>query len=218
MPPVEPAPAGTFHTVKAGETVWDLARRFGLSVEEIVEVNGLLSADDVAAGQVLFLPAGGRLDDLDDPPERVDDESPAPPGATPLAWPVDGVVLRDFAAAIPGKKGRLPFDGLLIAAPAGSPVRAAADGQVLFVGDQGTDYGLLIIVRHGAPHQGPGADDVLATVYGHLVDPVVSAGDTVRAGQRIASVGTSGGAESPRLHFQARRGRTTVDPLPLLPP
>lgn len=213
----EPAPAGTFHTVRAGESVWDLARRSGLTVEEIVEVNGLRSADEVAAGQLLFLPAGGVVDD--DPPERAasDDEPLAPPGQTPFAWPVDGVVLRDFAPAGPSQKGPAPFDGLLIAAPSGSAVRAAADGEVLFVGDQGTDYGLLVVVRHGPVAIGE-ADDALVTVYGHLADPIVKAGDTVRAGQRIASVGTSGGVESPRLHFQARRGRTAIDPLPLLPP
>jgi LysM repeat protein len=207
----EPAPAGTFHTVRAGETVWDIARRSGLSVEEIVEVNGLPSADEVAAGQVLFLPAGGRIDDT---PERerddgARDEAPdvlAPSGNTPLAWPVDGVVLRAFSAA---KGARPGYDGMLIAAPADTAVRAAADGAVMFAGDQGTDYGVLVVIQH--------ADD-LVTVYGHLDAPLVKQGDVVKAGQRIASVGTSGGAESPRLHFQARRGRTPVDPLPLLPP
>jgi lipoprotein NlpD len=212
-PDVEPPAAGTFHTVRPGETVWDLARRHGLSVEEIVEVNGLPSADEVAAGQVLFLPAGGRVDD--DDRERAPDDAAArtvdvdvlpPTGSTPLAWPVDGVVLRAFSAA----KGTRPgHDGLLVAAPADTPVRAAADGEVVFAGDQGTDYGVLVVLRH--------ADDVV-TVYGHLDALLVKQGDVVKAGQRIASVGTSGGAESPRLHFQARRGRTPVDPMPLLPP
>jgi murein DD-endopeptidase MepM/ murein hydrolase activator NlpD len=203
--PVEPAPAGTFHTVRVGETVWDIARRHGVSVEEIVDVNGLSSPDELAAGQVLFVPAGGRVadDDLDPPPP-----ARSAHGKPPLVWPVDGVVLRDFSPARSMKGARTPFDGLLLAAPAGTPVRAAADGEVLFVGDQGTDYGLLIVIRHG---------DGLVTVAGHLADPVVKAGDTVVAGQQIAKVGTSGGVESPRLHFQVRRGRTTVDPLPLLP-
>lgn len=204
----EAPPAGTFHTVRAGETVWDLSRRYGLSVEEIVEVNGLPSADEVAAGQVLFLPAGGRLDDE---PEREDRAAPAvdvvaPSGSTPLAWPVAGVVLRAFTNARGTRPG---YDGVLIAAPADTAVRAAADGEVMFAGDQGTDYGVLVVLKH--------ADD-LVTVYGHLDAPLVKQGDVVKAGQRIASVGTSGGAESPRLHFQARRGRTPVDPLPLLPP
>ena len=217
-PAPAPAPAGTFHTVQAGETVWDLARRSGLSVEEIVEVNGLPSANDLAAGQVLFLPAGSDRESASDEVVVNEDTEPeveepsAPAGPAPLVWPLEGVVLRDFVAAGAGKPASAPFDGLLIAAPAGTPVCAAADGEVLFVGDQGTDYGLLVVLAHA------GGEDALVTVYGHLADPLVAAKDTVRAGQPLASVGTSGGVSTPRLHFQARRGRTPVDPLPLLPP
>lgn len=192
--------------MQPGETIWDLSRQSGLSVEEIVEVNGLRSADEVAAGQVIFLPVGGGP--VVDAPAPAEREEPvvleAPNGPTPLSWPADGVVLRAFST---GKK--LPYDGLLIAAPAGTAVTAAADGEVLFAGDQGTDYGYIVVVRHGGD---------LVTVYGHLAGAVVKAGERVRAGQRLAVVGTSGRQESPRLHFQVRRGRTVVDPLPLLPP
>lgn len=201
----EPPSAGRFHTMQPGETIWDLSRQSGLSVEEIVEVNGLPSADEVAAGQVIFLPAGGGP--VVDAPAPAEREEPAPlpalpEGPTPLAWPVDGVVLRAFSTK------KLPYDGLLIAAPAGTPVTAAAGGEVLFAGDQGTDYGFIVVLRH---------EGDLVTIYGHLADAAVRAGDRVTAGQRLAVVGTSGRQESPRLHFQVRRGRTVVDPLPLLP-
>ena len=194
----EPA-AGSFHTMAPGETVWDIARQSGLSVEEIVEVNGLPSANEVAAGQVLFLPAGGApVVDVPAPAERTEADE-APRGAAALVWPVEGVVLRDF-----GKS----FDGLLIAAPAGAPVVAAADGEVAFAGDQGTSYGLLVVLKHAGD---------LTSVYGHLGALDVKPGARVKAGERIGVVGTTGHQESPRLHFQVRRGRTAVDPLPLLP-
>ncbi|MBI1947281.1 MAG: peptidoglycan DD-metalloendopeptidase family protein [Deltaproteobacteria bacterium] len=199
-----PVAPGRMHTVAAGETVWDLARASGLTVEEIVEVNGLRSADEIAEGQVLYLPAG-LLPAADVPAtaER-DDVVPTPAdGDARLVWPVDGVVLRSFAS------GKRAYDGLLIAAPAGTKVRAADAGEVAFVGDQRTAFGLLVLVRH--------ADDVVA-VYGHLDRADVSVGQHVTRGQAIGVVGTSGGAESPRLHFQLRRGRTAVDPTPLLPP
>ncbi len=202
--PDAPAAPGRMHTVAAGETVWDLARESGLTVEEIVEVNGLRSADEVAAGQVLFLPAGG-LPAVDAPhfTERAEPLPAAPDDGAPLTWPADGVVLRAFAS------GKRAFEGLVIAAPAGTAVRAAAAGEVAFVGDERTALGLLVIVKH--------ADD-LVSIYGHLGTAAVTAGQRVARGQAIGVVGTSGAAESPRLHFQLRRGRTPIDPTPLLPP
>jgi murein DD-endopeptidase MepM/ murein hydrolase activator NlpD len=195
------APAGTFHTMQPGETVWDLSRQTGLPVDEIVEVNGLQSANDVAAGQVLFLPAAGAdrpVVDAPAPHERA--EVPEANASASLRWPVDGgVVLRDFS---PGK-----YDGILIAAPADTPVLSAADGKVAFVGDEKTAYGLLVVVESGD----------ITTVYGHLSSARVKAGDVVKAGDAIGVVGTTGGAESPRLHFQVRRARTVVDPLRFLP-
>ena len=192
------------HVVAAGETVWDLARQSGLTVEEIVEVNGLRSADEIAEGQELFLPAGGAPA-IDAPvsAERVEPTAPPALGDAPLAWPVDGVVLRAFAS------GQRAYYGLLIAAPAGSAVRAAGAGKVAFVGDQHTALGLLVIVQH---------DDGLVSVYGHLERAEVATGQSVVRGQAIGVIGTSGGAESPRLHYQLRRGRTPIDPTPLLPP
>lgn len=206
-----PSEAGVFHTLGPGETVEDLARKSGLSVEEIVEVNGLTSAKDVTTGQVLFLPAGGRVEAGVEPrasPQSqarrdVPAQTVAPASASAvLAWPVDGVVLRSFST------GRIPYDGLLLAAPEGFRVHAAADGEVLFAGDQGTAFGLVVVVRH--------ADD-LVTVYGHLGESQVRAGDRLRVGQVIGAVGMSGGQDSPRLHFQVRRGRTAVDPRLFLP-
>ncbi|HEY4222053.1 MAG TPA: LysM peptidoglycan-binding domain-containing protein, partial [Myxococcota bacterium] len=142
----EPAP-GRFHTMQPGETVWDVARASGLSVEELVEVNGLPSADDVAAGQVLFVPAGaidGDVARADDGRERNDAPAGAPrEAAATLAWPVDGgVVLRDFSI------GKLAYDGLLLAAPEGTVVKAAAEGSVVFAGDQGTAYGIIVVLQH----------------------------------------------------------------------
>src|SRR5688572_16450564 len=77
--PDAPAAPGTTHVVKPGETVWDIARQAGLSVEEIVEVNGLQNPDEIAAGQILFLPAGAApVVDAPAPAERLEPEI-APP-------------------------------------------------------------------------------------------------------------------------------------------
>lgn len=197
----EPEPAGTYYEVKAGDTLWDIARTHGLPVEELVEVNGLERPDQLAVGQLLFIP---DEDGLALAPEPRPAAAPRPPRPAPssgtLAWPIDdGVLLREFAPAAP-----VPYEGILLAAPRGTEVRAAAAGDVAFVGDEGTTLGRMVIIKH---------DDELLTIYAHLDGTAVSQGDHVQAGTLLGSVGVSGRVESPQLHFQVRQGRQAVDPL-----
>jgi murein DD-endopeptidase MepM/ murein hydrolase activator NlpD len=205
--PEPPMPPGELVEVQPGQTVWELSQRYGISVEEIVEVNGLENANELAAGQIIFIPAGGPRVADPPPPQKT---TPAPPTTTTsgrLSWPVDGVVLRDFVAA-GGRKGA--YDGVLIAAAAGTAVVAANDGVVVFAGSQDTALGTLVIIDHG---QG------LVTVYGHLSAIAVKDGDLITRHQRVGVVGTSGLiGSSPRVHFQVRKDRVPVDPLPLLEP
>src|SRR5689334_20643708 len=106
-PQPEPQAPGEFYVVKPGESAFDVARASGLSVDEILEVNGLRSADDIGPGDRLFLPAGRAPRAPPAPPER--EEAPPRPTEGRLSWPVDGVVLRSFST-----DARLPYDGLLV--------------------------------------------------------------------------------------------------------
>ncbi|MBM4279489.1 MAG: M23 family metallopeptidase [Deltaproteobacteria bacterium] len=239
LPRERPAapPPGTVVVVAAGDTLTRIAAEHGVPVDEIVEVNGLASADAIVVGQRLFLPAGvapplpevmtadddgvsegdpsGRGEaapaaTLEHPPASVEGE---PASTAPLVWPVEGVVLRDFALAQPAtgrRPARAAYEGLLIAAPPGTTVRAADAGVVTFAGSQGTAYGLFVVVEHAG---------ALVTVYAHLRRVAVSEGQTVAAGEVVGEIGATGlvGA-SPRVQFQVRRDRVPVDPLPLLPP
>jgi len=203
-----PTPPGRFVEVQPGQTVWELAQESGLTVDEIVEVNGLENAAELAAGQVLFLPASA-LAPRPKPPAPAaalptPRELPRPPAGDGLLWPTDGVVLRAFGS------GKPPYDGVLIAAPSGTPVVAVASGGVAFAGDQGTTLGAFVIIDHG--------NDLL-TITGHLSSVDVKAGDVVSRGQRIGAVGTSGlVGVSPRVHFQLRKNKAPVDPVPELAP
>jgi murein DD-endopeptidase MepM/ murein hydrolase activator NlpD len=183
-----------------------LSRESGLSVDEILEVNGIAGPDDLAPGDRIFLPAG-RAPPRKAPqgPASAERVEPAHESGSELSWPVDGVVLRAFSST---KARGGPYDGLLVAAPAGTVVRAAADGRVAFSGEQGTAYGRFVVLEHAGE---------LVTVYAHLDDLRVATGARVRRGDALGTVGTSGRQETPRLHFQVRRGRTAVDPEPLLP-
>ena len=116
-------------------------------------------------------------------------------------WPADGTVISRFKSgdAIPG---------IEIAGQAGSPVRAAADGVVVYSGNGLVGYGELIIVKHN--------DDFLSA-YGHNRKRLVKEGQRVSAGQVIAEMGSTG-ASRDELQFQIRRNGNPVDPLDFLPP
>ncbi|MEI8301772.1 MAG: peptidoglycan DD-metalloendopeptidase family protein [Burkholderiales bacterium] len=127
--------------------------------------------------------------------------SGAPGSSTPpeFIWPVPGKVVQSFG------EGR--STGLVLAAAAGDPVHAAADGKVIFSGPGPRGYGNLIILKH---------DSDLLSVYAHGRSLLVKEGQSVRRGQKIAEAGDSG-TDKPKLLFEVRRGGKPVDPIGLLP-
>ncbi len=123
----------------------------------------------------------------------------------PLGWPTDGrVLLSRFGP----KAGGRVNDGINIKAVNGSSVRAAADGEVIYVGDAIESYGLMMLVRHAGG---------TITAYGHLEDALADRGAKVQRGQPIARAGSSGAAREPQLLFQVRQGRKALDPMLYLP-
>ncbi len=120
-----------------------------------------------------------------------------------LDWPLTGRVLSTFGA----KPGGRFNDGINIAAIAGAPVRAAADGVVAYAGTGVAAFGGLVLVRHA---------DGWLTAYAHCEALLVAKGDSVRRGQPIARAGATGEVDAPQLHFEVRRGRVPVDPMLVL--
>ena len=94
-------------------------------------------------------------------------------------------------------------DGVNIAAPEGTAVRAAARGTVAFVGRDIKSFGTLILVKH---------DGGVITAYAHLGEVLVAEGDVIEVGQQIATVGQTGKVDSPQLHFEIRKARKPIDP------
>ncbi len=132
------------------------------------------------------------------------DQSLAAPQAGTLLAPVTGEVSSDFGwrrDPFTGQRGY--HSGVDIAAPEGTPVKACWDGKVSFAGKQ-HGYGNLVIVDH------PGG---WRSYYGHNKAMNVAEGQTIRAGQQIASVGQTGRATGPHLHFELRRDDVAVDPM-----
>jgi septal ring factor EnvC (AmiA/AmiB activator) len=126
-------------------------------------------------------------------------------GAAPsgrLDWPVDGAFLYDFGREQRANNTAVRWNGIGIKAPAGTPVRAVAAGQVLEVARFGT-YGLTVIVEHG------GGD---YSIYGSLARADVDKGAAVAKGQFVGTVGVSDPELGPHLHFEIRHGGPAVDP------
>lgn len=118
-------------------------------------------------------------------------------------WPVRGNIVRRFGPVASGERS----DGLKIAVPLDTPVLAAADGTVAYVGSDIPSLGGLVILQHGGGW---------TTVYGHAGQLLVQRGQSVKRGQMIALSGDSG-TNRAQLHFEMRQGRTPVDPIPRLP-
>lgn len=231
-------PGGRYHTVKPGETGLAIARAYRTDWRLVVLKNGLAPPYVLEIGDRLLIPpppsleeraAANRLD-IDellrgDRPARPRQpaqqaQRPAAPATTPprappppnlaaipaprLDWPLEGRILSTFGR----KPGGRFNDGINIAAVAGAPVRAAADGEVIYAGNGVAAFGGLILVRH---------EGGWVTAYAHNETLLVARGARVSRGQVIARAGATGEVTEPQLHFELRQGRTPVDPLQYLP-
>ena len=167
----------------------------------------------VAAAQPAAAVTGGppqsaRLAQATATPEDTKIESPAKAadatGALPtFRWPVRGKVITSYGAKTNGKAN----DGINLAVPEGTPVKAAEDGVVAYSGNELKGYGNLVLVRHSNGY---------VTAYAHASELLVKRGDTIKRGQIIAKSGQSGEVGSPQLHFEIRKGSSPVDPLQFL--
>lgn len=166
-----------------------------------------LDIDDIATGSQPALAASGK--------PAAGTAAPRKPVTTAIAnpayftgrfeWPLHGPILVRFGPIAPGKVS----DGINIAAAAGTPIRATANGVVAYAGDQIGVYGGLILINHGSGW---------VSAYGHAGRIDVKRGQTVRMGDVIGRAGATGQVQTSQLHFQLRKNRIPVDPMKQLPP
>lgn len=119
-----------------------------------------------------------------------------------FVWPAEGTLTSKY-----GPRNKSFHDGIDIAAPVGTPVVAAAAGEVIYSGKL-RGYGKVIIVRHGKGY---------VSVYAHNNVNHAKEGQTVKQGQKLAEVGKTGRATGPNLHFEIRRNNKAQNPLEFLP-
>ncbi len=134
---------------------------------------------------------------------RAQEAKPPPLSGEGFLQPVAGRLLSGFGEKGDGRRN----DGINLAAPRGTPVRAAENGIVVYAGESIPGFGRLLLIRHA---------DGFTTAYGHLDEVSVRVGDRVERGQTVARVGDTGDVKTAQLHFQLRSGATPIDPRPHL--
>jgi murein DD-endopeptidase MepM/ murein hydrolase activator NlpD len=181
-----------------GDTAETLAQREHAPVEDVVELNDVADARaPLAPGSKLFVPEGA---------------TPAPQVGRRFAWPIHGIVSSGFGSRpVIGGGGppgsTRPHEGIDIAAPQGTEIHAAADGEVVYSGNGIRGYGNVVIVKHS---------DGFLTVYAHNLQNRVQKGERVVRGQLLGLVGQTGHATAPHLHFEVRYGETPRNPITYL--
>ncbi len=118
-------------------------------------------------------------------------------------WPAKGRIIAGFGPKTNGQTN----DGINIALPEGTPIKAAEDGVVAYAGNELKGYGNLVLVRHA---------DGYVTAYAHAKELLVKRGDPIKRGQMIARSGQTGNVDAPQLHFEIRKGPAPIDPMPHL--
>ena len=181
------------HTFKKGETIERIAHRYQVSMEDLRSLN---EWEDISS----FLPTEIQINLS---PKRgivkaafAYQRAYIPPAR--FMWPVLGRLSSPF-----GHRWGMMHNGIDIASPPGSPIRAAKGGKVIHSG-RVKGYGNLVVVYHGGGY---------STVYAHASKLLVRKGSRVKTGQRIALVGSTGRSTGPHLHFEVRRFKTATDPL-----
>lgn len=221
----------TLYTVKTGDTLYAISRASRVPVQNIASANRLSAPYTLSIGQQIVIPQT-PAGELYVPAQRTASAEPqqrtvaaatrkpsdavaevarsvsyTPPAQTKpgamFEWPLRGAIVSEFGSGDLGRRN----DGVNIAAPAGTVVRAAADGEVVYRGSELEGFGNLLLVKH---------QDGFVTAYAHNDAMLVKKGQTVRQGQVIAKVGQTGSVSTPQLHFEIRQNLKSVDPVGLL--
>lgn len=224
-------PASNYHTIAKGDTLYSVSRRYGIDVQTLAADNGIEPPYTLIVGQRLSLGRKAAYSASARRTETVRSSAPAAvsaKGKTPVktasarktapsrkssvvskyrktkfVWPVRGTVISKYGTIGKGRAN----DGINIKAAKGTTVKAADKGTVAYAGNELKGFGNLILVRH---------DDGWITAYAHNDRLLVKKGQRVARGEKIATVGMTGGVNAPQLHFEIRAGKNPVNPVSYL--
>lgn len=217
------------YRVQRGDTLYSIASRHGWEWKALAVRNGIAPPYTLRVGQVIrFGDSGAQASGVTSSPAvtssgRAPLSTPVPVAAVSQPAPAMTTAAGQMAApAVSAKGWAWPANGQLIglfssnsslnkgidiAGELGQPVLAASMGSVVYAGNGLRGYGELVIIKH---------NDTYVSAYGHNRRLLVREGQQVKAGQKIAEMGSSG-ADRVKLHFEIRRQGQPVDPLQYLP-
>jgi murein DD-endopeptidase MepM/ murein hydrolase activator NlpD len=223
------------HVVANGETLTKIAHQYGKPLAEIAKANNMAPSAKLSIGDRIIIPgvrvgAARPESDRTTPDHVTAGKEPASAGpvqnaslATPsveaqsvegtskagadaspgFRWPVRGRIIAGFGPKPNGQQN----DGIDVAVPENTPVKAAEDGVVAYAGNELKGYGNLVLVRHPNGY---------VTAYAHAKELLVKRGDQIKRGQVIAKSGQTGNVDAPQLHFEVRKGSAPIDPMQFL--
>jgi len=177
---------GIYHRVGKGQTLWSISKLYNVDLDELVRSNKLLNSSQIQAGQMLFIPRNEQL-------------NPVLSSGEEFIWPIKGTVLSAFNQVSSNAVNK----GVDIRANYGSFVGASRSGKVIFASENLRGFGKTIIVQH---------DDNFSTVYARNSENLVKVGETIKQGQLIAKVGSSGRNNVAYLHFEIRKKHIPQNP------
>ena len=187
---------GVYHKVQKNETLWNIAKAYGVPLSEIIDTNRIPDANRIEVGQLIFIP--NRTKNI-----NIDLGEIASKYET-FVWPIKGKIVSHFGSL----KHASTNKGIDIEGRYDQDVVASRSGKVSFCSESMTGYGRTIIIDHG---------DGIQTVYSYNSVNLVKVGDSVKQNQLIAKVGKGGRAVTPSLHFEIRKNHQPQNPFYYLP-
>ena len=187
--------AGVYHKVDHGQTLWQIAQTYGVSIKDIIDSNKIPNGSALEVGQLLFIPGAQQAKDISE--HTVDNNKNA------FIWPIKGKVIVYFDDPLGG--GGTVSHGIDIQSQPGDSVQAAREGDVVLA-DYMSGYGQTVMIDH---------KDGFISVYARNARLLVKLGDHVYKGDTIAQVGQIGSRAVE--HFEIRHGSQATNPLYYLP-
>ncbi len=200
-PPLETK--GVYHIVERHQTLYRICKTYGVDINEVARINGIVDPSRIQVGQKIFIPRAKKVLRvevyIDDVVMESSEKEKVAYRKLDFIWPVEGR-LGDIFDETESKRHM----GIDISSPMGTPIKASSGGKVIYSGNTIKGYGNLIILRHS---------EEFVTIYAHNQVNLVEEGEWVEKGQVIGKVGQSGRASGPHLHFEIRRNNKPVNPL-----
>ena len=214
-------PKAKYHIVAKGDTLYNISKRYNVDMATLSRTNNLRAPFTLKIGQKLLMPGSivtaqkttsaaakstytaKKASSPTKSTSKYTYVQPSTKRKQPFAWPVKGQVISKFGPIAKGRNN----DGINIKAAKGTTVKAADAGTIAYAGNELKGFGNLILIKH---------NDGWVTAYAHNDTLKVRKGQKVSKGTPIATVGTTGGVDTPQLHFETRAGKKALNPLAYL--